>query len=92
MITTLSVTEAVRNFSECINRVMYKRDIIVLRKGKRIVAEIRPVVEGKTLGDLPDLIAALPRLSPDQTAAFANDLLEIRESISKEGLGDPWAS
>lgn len=92
MTTTLTVTEAVRNFSDCINRVMYKREKFVLRKGKKIVAELRPVVEGKPLRELPDLLAALPRLSPDEAESFARDLSEIRASISEEDLTDPWAS
>ena len=37
----LTVTEAVRNFSEYVSRVAYRHETFVLRKGKKSVAELR---------------------------------------------------
>ena len=34
----LTVTEAVRHFSEYINRVAYRHEVFVLRKGRKSVA------------------------------------------------------
>lgn len=89
---TLTVTEVVRNFSDYVNRVVYRRERFVLRKGKKPVAELRPVPSGTRLGDLPALLASLPRLSERDAKAFADDLDRARESLAREGLKDPWAS
>jgi len=92
MSTKLSVTEAVRHFSEYINRITYKGEHILLLRGKKAVAELRPTPTGKLLGGLPDLLRALPHLSKMEADAFAEDLSKARSVISKEKLRDPWES
>jgi len=88
----LTVTEAVRHFSDYINRVAYRNESFVLHKGKKAVAELYPVPSGRRLGDLPDILSSLPRLSDKETAAFAADLDAFRETTSKDELRDPWVS
>jgi antitoxin (DNA-binding transcriptional repressor) of toxin-antitoxin stability system len=88
----LSVTDAVRHFSEYVNRVAYRREAFVLRRGKRPLAELRPVPSGRCLADLPGIIASLPALSESEAKSFAADVRHARQGLRREGLRDPWAS
>ena len=90
--TTVTVTEAVRRFSEYINRIAYRRESFVLVKGKKPVAELKPLPKGRALGDLPRLLASLPPLTADETDAFSADVARARESFAKTGMRDPWES
>ena len=49
----ITVTDAVRNFADFINRVVYRREEFVLERGGRRVAQLVPVPEGRRLGELP---------------------------------------
>jgi antitoxin (DNA-binding transcriptional repressor) of toxin-antitoxin stability system len=86
----LTVTEVVRHFAEYVNRVAYRRESFILLRGSKPVAELRPLPAGKRLGDLPGLLASLPRL--DDAAEFAADLDAAREELSHGELVDPWRS
>ncbi len=88
----LTVTEAVRNFSEYINRVAYRHEAFVLSKGKKPVAELRPLPHGRRLGDLPSILRAVPRLSRSDGAAFAKDVDAARTDLAAGELRDPWVS
>ena len=90
--STLTVTEAVRHFSDYINRIAYKHERFVLVKGKKPIAELKPLPVARTLGDLPRLLASLPSLSNADLDAFSKDVAMVRESTAKEGLKDPWES
>jgi antitoxin (DNA-binding transcriptional repressor) of toxin-antitoxin stability system len=90
--STLTVTELARHFSDYINRIAYKGEHFVLVKGRKPVAELKPVPKGKTLGELPRLLASLPSLPKEDLAVFSRDVAMVRESASKEGLKDPWGS
>ena len=90
--TKLTVTEAVRHFSEYVNRITYKHESFVLVKGKKPVAELKPLPSGRTMADLPDLLASLPSLTIEEAETFSADVLTIRESMQHEGLRDPWES
>jgi antitoxin (DNA-binding transcriptional repressor) of toxin-antitoxin stability system len=63
MSQTLTVTEIARHFAEYINRVAYRGEHFVLMRGNKPIAELRPVLAGKRLADLPALCASLPHLS-----------------------------
>lgn len=91
-ITTLTVTEAVRHFSDYVSRVAYRNESFILRKGDRPVAELRPVPRGRRLGDLPELLRSLPHLSPRDVAAFSKDVETARTRLASEEPRDPWAS
>jgi len=88
----ISVTEALRNFSDYINRVAYRGERFVLVRGGKPVAELTPVPSGTRLGDLPSLMASLPRLSADDAEAFAEDLARAREEAGASSPRDPWDS
>ncbi len=87
-----SVTEVARNFADYINRVAFRGERFTLMRGNKPVAELRPVPSGRRLGELPELLASLPRLSPDDASAFEEDIEAARSELSEQPLSDPWAS
>ena len=87
---TITVTEVVRNFSDYVNRVAYRNESFVLCKGKRAVAELRPLPRGRRLGDLPDILASLPHLSRRNAEAFAEDVETARRVLTTVETRDPW--
>lgn len=70
---TISVTEAARNFAECVNRVRYQNVSYVLLKNGLPVARLVP--EGEP-GSVKALAAALREfdLSPEEARAWRRDL------------------
>jgi antitoxin (DNA-binding transcriptional repressor) of toxin-antitoxin stability system len=89
---TATVTDVLRNFSDYINRVAYRRERFVLLRGGKPVAELSPVPSGTRLGDLPALLRSLPSLSPGDGESFADDLAGARRELSEHPPEDPWAS
>jgi antitoxin (DNA-binding transcriptional repressor) of toxin-antitoxin stability system len=89
---TVTVTDAVRHFSEYISRVAYRHESFVLRKGRRPVAELRPVPASRRLGDLPAILRSLPRLSEEDAAQFARDIESARNQPGAGETRDPWES
>ncbi|MCK5801625.1 MAG: hypothetical protein KAI66_02275 [Lentisphaeria bacterium] len=89
---TLTVTEAVRHFSDYVSRVSYLHESFVLYKGKKPVAELRPLPTGRRLGDLPGILRSLPRLSKADATAFSADLDAARDASATDELRDPWVS
>jgi antitoxin (DNA-binding transcriptional repressor) of toxin-antitoxin stability system len=87
-----SVTEVARHFADYINRVAFRGERFTLMRGNTPVAELRPVPAGRRLGELPELLASLPRLSAEDAAALAEDLETARQEIAEQPLRDPWAS
>ena len=89
---SITVTEASRHFSNYLNRVAYRNEVFILRRGPSPVAELRPVPRGRCLGDLPGIIQSLPMMSKAMARTFAADVVKARDKSAKEGLRDPWAS
>ncbi len=87
-----SVTEVARNFADYINRVAFRGERFILMRGNKPVAELRPVPAARYLGELPALLASLPRLSSEEASAFAENLEVARREIAEQPLHDPWAS
>jgi antitoxin (DNA-binding transcriptional repressor) of toxin-antitoxin stability system len=87
-----NVTEVARNFADFLNRVAYRGETFVLLRGGKPVAELRPVIAGRRLGELPELIASLPRLSEEDASAFEQDLDAAREELGRIPIGSPWES
>ncbi len=91
MAETLTVTEVVRHFADYVNRVAYRRESFVLVRGSRPVAELRPLPVGKRLGELPGLLASVPRLGREADD-FAADLNAARAEMALREVVDPWQS
>jgi len=86
----LTATEVARHFADVLNRVAFRRESFVVVRNQRPVAELRPVPAGVRVGDLPALLASLPRL--DDADAFAADLDSARAHLAVQEPIDPWAS
>lgn len=89
---TITTTEAARHFSDYLNRVAYRHEAFVLSRGNKPVAELRPLPAGRRLGDLPEILRSLPRLTELEAKSLADDLALSRQTQITESLRDPWAS
>lgn len=81
----ISVTQAVRQFSDLLNRVFYQGAIVELERGNRVIARISPVAPESSLKvkNLNRLFDELPSLGED-AKAFAKDLADIRKQVPLE--------
>ncbi|MGB9499808.1 MAG: hypothetical protein ACKVE4_08685 [Dissulfuribacterales bacterium] len=81
----ISVTQAVRQFSNLLNRVFYQGTIVELERGNRVIARISPVSPESPLKvkDLNHFFHELTSLDED-SEAFAEDLADIRKQIPME--------
>ncbi len=80
----MSETQAVRQFSDLMNRVYYQRATVELERGNRVIARVSPISPGSPLKvkDLNKLFHELPSLRGD-TKTFAKDLAIIRTQIPR---------
>jgi prevent-host-death family protein len=78
---TISVTEAARNFAECVNRVRYQGMTLVLLKNGKPVARLVP--EGEKTTSAQKLAAALRKfdLTPEEARAWQRDLRAARRIL-----------
>jgi prevent-host-death family protein len=79
--TVISVTEAARNFSECVNRVRYQKMTFVLLKNGTPVARLVPEQKKSCTGR--ELAAALRKvdLSETEARAWHRDLMAARKAL-----------
>jgi prevent-host-death family protein len=86
--TSISVTDAARNFAECVNRVRYQNVTFVLLKNGTPVARLVPEKEKICLGR--DLARALREvdLPTDEAVAWNRDLKKARKSLKPQP--DKW--
>ena len=91
-VTSLSVTEMVRGFSDYVNRVAYRGERFILLKGRKPMAELRPLPAGRLLGELDAVLRSLPALTDAEAEDFAADIEAARAGLPQEGLRDPWQS
>jgi antitoxin (DNA-binding transcriptional repressor) of toxin-antitoxin stability system len=88
----VTVTEIARHFADYVNRVAYRRESFTLVRGKKPLAELRPLPAGRRLSELPAVFAALPRLSPAEAADFADDLSSAQAELAHAEVRDAWQS
>lgn len=86
--TSITVTEASRNFAECVNRAHYQNVTFVLLKNGEPVARLVPDNEKVCVGR--DLAEALvrARLSENEARAWHSDLQTARKSL--KAPADKW--
>jgi prevent-host-death family protein len=79
--TSISVTDAARNFADCVNRVRYQNMTFVLLKNGTPVARLVP--EEKKVCTGRDLARALRRveLSTEEAVAWNRDLKKARKGL-----------
>lgn len=86
----VTVTQVARNFAEYINRVAYRRESFTLLRGKKPLAELRPLPTGTRLSELPGLLASVPRLTEAEADDLAADLDAARDELG--AVRDAWQS
>ena len=86
--TIISVTDAARNFADCVNRAHYQNVTFVLLKNGSPVARLVPDSEKVCAGR--DLAAALAKieLPEDEAAAWHRDLQTTRKTLKTPA--DKW--
>ena len=79
--TTISVTEATRNFADCVNRAHYQNVTFVLLKNGLPFARLGPEFEKLCVGR--DLAKALAKtdLPNEEASAWRRDLLTARKTL-----------
>ena len=79
--TTITVTEAARNFADCVSRAHYQNVTFVLLKNGEPVARLVPDNEKVCTGrDLAEALAQT-KLSDDEARACHRDLKSARKTL-----------
>jgi len=81
---TITVTEAARNFADCVNRVHYQNQSFVLLKNGKPVARLVPESEKICTGK--DLAEALEHveLAPEEAKAWHKDMVAGRKALKPQ--------
>ena len=86
--TVTSVTEAARNFADCVNRAHYQNvTFVLLRNGSpvaRLVPDDEKVCSGRDLA----LVLGQAQLPEDEARAWRRDLQAARKTLTAPG--DKW--
>jgi len=86
--TVISVTEAARNFADCVNRAHYQNVTFVLLKNGSPVARLVPDNEKVCTGkDLADILRKA-KLRPEEAKAWYRDLQTARKAL--KATRDRW--
>jgi antitoxin (DNA-binding transcriptional repressor) of toxin-antitoxin stability system len=85
---TISVTEAARNFADCVNRAHYQKITFVLLKGGSPVARIVPDEEKVCTGSDLNRVVAGARLAGEEAEAWSRDLRSARSRLKP--VSDKW--
>jgi antitoxin (DNA-binding transcriptional repressor) of toxin-antitoxin stability system len=80
--TAISVTEAAQDFLRVLDRVERGGESAVLVREGRAVATLSPIPRAAlNCAELADRWAKLDKLSPDEAAAFADDVEHARANV-----------
>ena len=85
MKSRISATEAVRSFSELMNRVRYRRESFVVERGGKPICEILPAGPPRFSGaEFANLLRSLPK--PDEEyLAIVEDLITKQATVADSG-------
>jgi antitoxin (DNA-binding transcriptional repressor) of toxin-antitoxin stability system len=87
--TTISVTEAARNFADCVNRSHYQKVTFVLLKNGAPFARLVPDAEKVCFGrDLAGVLTAETKLSTDEARTWRRDVRTARKTLRPPA--DKW--
>jgi antitoxin (DNA-binding transcriptional repressor) of toxin-antitoxin stability system len=87
----ITATQAVREFSELLNKIKFRGDHYIIERSGKPVARMEPIKEAiktKLLKELESLLKELPRLV-DELDSFAADLKDIwkyQPPLPEEGM------
>jgi antitoxin (DNA-binding transcriptional repressor) of toxin-antitoxin stability system len=91
-IVSISVTEASRNFADCVNRARYQGTTFILEKNGVPVARISPTVRKPVLGQevAVTLCKAVEDVRPgeEEATSWLHDLEQARGAMAPQGK--PW--
>jgi hypothetical protein len=77
----ITVTEAARNFADCVNRAHYQKVTFVLLKNGKPYARIEPDHEKRCTGqDLADALVGI-ELTAEEARDWHNDLRSARKTV-----------
>ena len=79
--TTISITEAARNFADCVNRAHYQKVTFVLLKNGSPFARLVPDKEKVCFGSALAEVLAGTELSDDEAEAWGQDLRSSRKAL-----------
>jgi antitoxin (DNA-binding transcriptional repressor) of toxin-antitoxin stability system len=86
--TSISVTDAARNFADCVNRAHYQGSTFILLKNGSPVARLIPDSEKICTGrDLAEALAGA-ELTKSEAQAWRQDLKAARKHL--KAPGDKW--
>lgn len=85
---SISVTEAARNFADCINRAHYQGTTFILHKNGVPVARIVPESKKPRTGRAIAEALSNVRLSEEESAEWLRDLDEARKNLIPQK--DKW--
>jgi antitoxin (DNA-binding transcriptional repressor) of toxin-antitoxin stability system len=80
---SITVTEAARNFADCVNRTRYQEVTFLLLKNGTPVAELTPTREKVCSGRDLAAILAKTRLTDEEAKAWRNDLEASRKTLDE---------
>jgi antitoxin (DNA-binding transcriptional repressor) of toxin-antitoxin stability system len=80
--TTITVTDAARNFADCVNRAHYQGMSFVLLKNGKPVARLAPAQEKHCTGPQLAKVLAKVELSPEEAQAWHRDLRKARKNLN----------
>jgi len=84
----ISVTEAARNFADCVNQVHYRSTGFILMKNGKPFARLVPAEEKKCTGrDLAEALGRV-RLPVSEARAWHKDLVKARKTLKP--ARDKW--
>ena len=86
--TIISVTEAARNFADCVNRAHYQNVTFVLLKNGTPFARLMPDKEKVCTGRGLAAVLAETELSADEARAWRGDLQAARKTLKPPA--DKW--
>jgi antitoxin (DNA-binding transcriptional repressor) of toxin-antitoxin stability system len=89
---TITVTDAVRNFSELLNDIRYRGERYTILKGGKPTATMGPVTASareRKLSEMKDIVNRLPRLE-DDGEIFARDIARSIAAQPSLGEAHPW--
>lgn len=92
MAKKITATEAARNFSDFVARVNLRGDVYLLTRHGKVVAQLAPVPDAKTirLADMTKALDSLSHLDAKVAADLEKDIERGRRIIKPPE--DPWAS
>ncbi len=84
--TSITGTEAVRNFADCVNRAHYQRSTFILLKNGKRFARITPDGEKQRTGQDLATVLSEASLSEDDARTWHGDLIAARQALNVPGL------